>query len=202
MFILLGNFLLFRLRPGAVQIAGLALAAAGVAVTASRGEIGRLVQLDINSGDALMLVAVIVYAGYTIALRCKPEIHWQSLLTVLCAAAFVATIPFVIAEFMAGTIIVPDATGWGVVLYTVLFPSIIAQALYIKGVSMIGANRAGMFINMVPVSGALLSLAVLGEDFQAYHAVALLMVLGGIWLSEHSGRKTFVKAVRPGPDRA
>jgi drug/metabolite transporter (DMT)-like permease len=201
MLIFLGNFLLFGQRPGAAQLAGFLLAAAGVALTASHGDIGRLLELDINLGDALMLVAASVYAGYTIALRAKPGIHWQSLMTVLFSAAFAASIPFAAAELAAGRTIVPDAAGWGVVLYTVLFPSIAAQAFYVKGVAMIGANRAGMFINMVPISGALLSLLVLAEDFRAYHAVALLMVLCGIGLSELGGRAS-VKAGRLGRDRA
>lgn len=201
MLIFLGNFLLFGLRPRAAQLAGFLLAAAGVTLTASHGQIGRLLELQINFGDALMLVAVAVYAGYTIALRRKPDIHWQSLMTVLFSVAFIASVPFAIAEFLAGAAIGPDATGWGVVLYTVLFPSVVAQAFYVKGVAMIGANRAGMFVNMVPVSGALLSLAVLGEDFRSYHAVALLMVLCGIGLSELGGRAS-LRAGRLGPDRA
>jgi len=199
--IFLGNFLIFGLRPGPAQAAGFLLAAAGVVVTAGHGEIGRLVQLDINFGDALMLIAVAVYAAYTIALRYRPPIHWLSLMVVLCASAFLAAVPFVAAEFAAGAMILPDATGWSVVAYTVLFPSVLAQAFYIKGVALIGANRAGMFINLVPIFGALLSVVVLAEDFQAYHAIALPMVLGGIWLSEIGGREA-VRAVRPGPDRA
>ena len=122
-------------------------------------------------------------------------------MTVLFSAAFAASIPFAAAELAAGEAIVPDAAGWGVVLYTVLFPSIAAQALYVKGVALIGANRAGMFINMVPVSGALLSLLVLGEDFRTHHAAALLMVLCGIGLSELGGRRS-LKAGRRGLDRA
>jgi drug/metabolite transporter (DMT)-like permease len=201
MLIILGNFLMFGLRPGVVQMAGFVLAAAGVVLTASHGELGRLVQLDINFGDALMLIAVTVYAAYSIALRFRPVIHWLSLIAVLCAAAFLASIPFTIAEFAVGAMILPDATGWGVVIYTALFPSVIAQAFYIKSVALIGANRAGMFINLVPIFGALMSVAVLSDDFRAYHGVALLMVLCGIGLSELGGQTAF-KAGQRGPGRA
>ena len=54
---------------------------------------------------------------------------------------------------------------------------------------MIGANRAGLFINLVPIFGTLLSIIILGEDFRAYHAIAMALVFGGIWLAETSGRK-------------
>jgi drug/metabolite transporter (DMT)-like permease len=61
--------------------------------------------------------------------------------------------------------------------------------MYIRGNELIGANRAGLFINLVPIFGTLLSVVLVGEKFQAYHAIAIVLVLGGIWLAEHSGRK-------------
>ena len=108
---------------------------------------------------------------------------------VLCAGALISSIPFVAMEFWYGAGIVPDRRGWAVVAYTVLFLSILAQVFYIRGVELFGLNRAGLFINLVPIFGTLLSILVLGEDFQPYHAVAIVLVLGGIWLAEHSGRK-------------
>jgi drug/metabolite transporter (DMT)-like permease len=56
-------------------------------------------------------------------------------------------------------------------------------------VELIGPNRAGLFINLVPIIGTLLSISLLGEAFHLYHAIALILVLGGIWLAENSGRK-------------
>jgi drug/metabolite transporter (DMT)-like permease len=56
-------------------------------------------------------------------------------------------------------------------------------------VSLIGSNRAGLFINLVPIFGTLLAIIFLGEAFYFYHAIAIVLVLGGIWIAEHSGRK-------------
>jgi drug/metabolite transporter (DMT)-like permease len=108
---------------------------------------------------------------------------------VLTGAAFLSSLPFAAAEFAWGAGIVPDARGWAVVAYTSIFPSILAQVFYIRGVELIGANRAGLFINLVPIFGTLLSIAILGEEFRAYHALALVLTLGGIWLAEVSGRR-------------
>ncbi len=165
------------------------LSLAGVVLTASHGDPARLLNLDVNFGDLLMLIGVLVYSAYTVGLRFKPPVHWQSLMIVMTATALATTLPFVAAEFWVGAAILPDAQGWGVVLYTVLFPSIVAQIFYIGGVELIGANRAGLFINLVPIFGTLLSIVLLGEDFFAYHAIAMALVLGGIWLAETSGRK-------------
>jgi drug/metabolite transporter (DMT)-like permease len=136
-----------------------------------------------------MLIAVVVYAFYTVALRFKPAIHWQSLMIALTGGAFVATLPFVAAEFWYGAGALPDAQGWAVIVFTAIFPSILAQIFYIRGVELIGANRAGLFINLVPIFGTLLSVVLLREEFHLYHAIAIALTLGGIWLAEVSGRR-------------
>ena len=183
------NFLLFRLRATPGQIVGFLLSLAGVALTASHGNPAQLLQLDVNQGDALMLIAVILYSLYTVGLRFKPALHWQSLMIALIGTAALSSLPFAVAEHLAGAAVYPDLTGWGIVAFTVLFPSILAQIFYVRAVELIGANRAGLFINLVPVFGTLLSIIILREDFETYHGVAMAMVLGGIWLAETSGRK-------------
>ena len=189
MLIFLANFLLFRLHATWAQITGFSVSLVGVALTAGHGDPARLLALDLNFGDALMLAAVVGYAGYTVALRFKPDIHWQSLMIALTAGAFITSIPFALAEAQAGASIMPDARGWAIILYTAIFPSILAQIFYVRGVELIGANRTGLFVNLVPVFGTLMSVLLLGEEFHLYHAVALALVLGGIWLAETSGRK-------------
>ena len=189
MLIFAANFLLFRLRVSWAQIVGFVLSIAGVALTASHGDPARLLALDLNFGDLLMLGGIVLYAGYTVALRFKPAIHWQSLMIVMTAAALVASLPFVAWEFQTGLGIVPDGLGWAVVAYTVIFPSIVSQVFYIRSVELIGANRAGLFFNLVPIFGTLLSVLILREAFHLYHGLAMALVFGGIWLAEASGRK-------------
>ncbi|HEV7255407.1 MAG TPA: DMT family transporter [Mesorhizobium sp.] len=183
------NFLLFRQRVAWGQAVGFSLAVAGVALTASHGSLDRLLALDVNFGDALMLVAVLAYALYTVLLRFRPAVHWLSLMVVLTGAATLTSLPFAIGEAALGHMIQPDGQGWAVVAYTVLFPSILAQIFFIRGVELIGANRAGLFVNLVPIFGTLLSILILNEAFHLYHAAALAMVLGGIALAEWSGKR-------------
>ena len=80
------------------------------------------------------------------------------------------------------------STSAGFAVQGLSFASVISQVFFIRGNEMIGANRAGVFINLVPIIGSLLSVLILGEAFQLYHGLALVLVLGGIWLAEHSGR--------------
>ena len=190
MLIFLANFLLFRTAVTPIQILGFCLTLIGVALTTLHGDLTSLRELQVNRGDALMVVAIILYAGYTVGLRYRPNLHWQSLMIVMAAAALAAAIPFAIFEYASGSTIAPSAQGWAVALYTAVFPAILAQVFYIRGVTLIGPNRAGIFINMVPLAGAALSILILGESFRPYHAVALVLVLGGIWLSERSSLRS------------
>jgi drug/metabolite transporter (DMT)-like permease len=188
--IIVANFVLFRLRVNWAQIAGVVLTICGVILTACHGDPRRLLTLELNFGDAIMLVAVLFYSGYSVGLRLKPAMHWQSLMLTLSIAALVTSLPFFLWEIAAGKVIVPDAQGWAVTVYTAVGASIISQALYIRGNELIGANRAGLFINLVPIFGTLLSVIIVGETFQLYQALALVLVLGGIGLAEYSGRRS------------
>ena len=182
--IFLGNFLLFRMRVSLAQIAGFSLALLGVALTATHGKPLQIIALDLNFGDALMLVAIAAYAAYTILLRWRPAIHWKSMMALSALGAFVSAIPLAGWEIAAGAAIWPDTEGWVIALWTSVFASLLAQTLYILGVAGIGPNRAGLFINLVPVFGTLLSVLVVGEPLQLFHVAALALALGGIAIAE------------------
>ncbi|OUC50190.1 EamA family transporter, partial [Eggerthia catenaformis] len=128
-------------------------------------------------------------AVYTVALRWRPAIHWQSFIAVPAFGALISSVPLLAWEFESGNAIVPDATGWAIVLYAAIFPSLMSQVLYVRGVEMIGSNRAGLFINAIPVFGTLLSVLLVGETFQLFHLAAMLLVLGGIAIAERGRPK-------------
>lgn len=182
--IFLANFLLFRIRVTGAQILGFLLTVAGVAVAASSGSLERLMALELNKGDAIMLFGVLLYGGYTVALRFKPEMHWQSLMSVMALAAFITSLPFTLWEISRDAVIWPDTRGWMVAAYTAIFPSLVAQVYFIRGTELIGSNRAGLFINLVPIFGTLMSVLILGEILHLYHVLALTLVIGGIALAE------------------
>ncbi|WEX76928.1 DMT family transporter [Sinorhizobium numidicum] len=189
MLIFLFNFALFRTKASIAQVIGFTVTLIGVLTTAAHGDLASLLQLRLNFGDALMILACIVYAAYTVALRWKPAMHWQSFIAAPACGALLSAIPLLIWEFGKGNAIVPDATGWAIVVYAAIFPSLMSQVLYVRGVDMIGANRAGLFINAIPVFGTLLSVLLVGEAFRPFHLVALLLVLGGIAIAERGRPK-------------
>ena len=182
--VVLGAFAVDRTRISPTQGIGVFVSLLGVAVVASAGDPARLLALAINPGDLLMICACVLYAGYTVALRRGPAVSPFGLLTVMALAAFVTSLPLALAEWAGDDLQWPTPTGWIIVSAIALFPSLLAQAWFIRGVQLIGPGRAGVFVNLVPVFAALMGVSFLSEPFGTHHAVALSLVLGGIWLSE------------------
>jgi len=186
-FVLVGALMAYRTPVRKLQWVGAGVTLAGVAVVASAGDAERLLRLGLNNGDMLVVLATLLYAGYTVGLRRRPASTALGLFTVLAASAFLASLPMVVVEAWLGEFQAPTPRGWSVVALVALFPSFIAQVMFIRGVEIIGPGRAGIFINLVPVFGALIAVTYLGEEFHAYHVLALALVLGGIWLAERGG---------------
>jgi len=184
MLIFVMNFALFRMKVSWAQVFGFTLTFIGGLITAVHGDFETLRTLTVNIGDAIMMIAIVGYAIYTVALRWRPMVNWRTLMAVPALVAMLFSIPLAAWEYSSGRMIWPDTTGWIVALYTAVFASLIAQVLYIVGVGKIGANRAGLFINLVPVFGTLLSVAIIGEDLQIFHIVALALALCGIAIAE------------------
>lgn len=183
-FVLIGSFLLYRHRINAFQLAGVLVTLVGVIIIAAGGSMERLAALAINNGDFLMLIACAFYAAYAVGLPQRPKASPLAIFAVMAAAAFVVSLPLAAAEAALGYFQWPTATGWLVVLLVTLFPSFLAQIFFIQGVDHLGPARAGTFLNLVPIFAAFLAVVLLSEPFELFHALALLLVLVGIWLSE------------------
>ncbi len=188
-FIFLLNFVFFRVHVLGAQLIGFLLTLLGVLLTAGRGNIYTLFDLTFNKGDLMMLGAIFVYALYTVGLRWRPNIHWKSMITFAFGGALLASLPLSYSEYVRGDTVFPDFAGWMVVLYAGIFPSLVSQTFFLRGVELIGANRAGLFVNLVPIFGTLLSILIVGEQLHFYHLIALALVLGGISFAEWSKKK-------------
>jgi drug/metabolite transporter (DMT)-like permease len=186
MMVFILNFLVFRTRLHWAQVFGYTVTLAGVVLTASAGDITQLAGFSLNKGDILMLLATFVYAAYSVALRSRPNIHWLSFITILVCSASLTSLVVATVEIADGSAIWPTSfTAWAVILYTTIFPSIIGQVFFARGVELFGSNRAGIFVNLVPIFGSILAVLLLGEQFHLYHGVALALVIGGITIAQN-----------------
>ena len=187
-FVLLGTFLLYREPISLVQLGGIILTIIGVIIVAIRGDINQLRTFTFNIGDLLILLACLIYSIYTIFLRQKPDVPGMAMFGVISVAAMLASFPFAVFELVAGSLIWPSDTGALVILFVVIFPSFMSQLFFIKGVQLIGASRAGVFINMVPIFASVFSVILIGETFESYHMIGLILVLTGIAIAERMGK--------------
>lgn len=193
MMILAANFLVFRARARPLQIVGVIVAITGVLVTATHGELARLLSLDINIGDGFVILACLAYAAYTLALRFRPDVHIMSFMAVAFSGAALTSLLMLtlfgggISEF--ATIPSMSPTVWAVILYVMIFPSMFSQVAYARGVELVGPNRAAPSHNLIPVFGALGSVIILGEGLELYHYVAAAIIVGGIVLAEWAARR-------------
>ena len=188
LFIFVLNYLIYRTGVTWLQVTGFLLTLLGVIVTVSSGDPLGLIQKGgegINRGDWFMLAAALCYGVYSVALRSKPAMHWQSLLTSLIGGACVFALVGALFEYQLGLAQFPvTIQGLLVVIYAGIFPSLVSQGLFIKGVESLGANTAGLYINLVPVFGAVLAVLLLGENLYLYHALAFVLVVGGIMIAQ------------------
>lgn len=185
--VMAGAYLAYGDRVTRLQALGVAVTLAGVVTVASRGDLSVLLDLAFNRGDLIMLAAAMFYSAYTVALRVRPEVPGAALFAVFAVVAAAGALPLALWEAARPGYAWPTAEGWGLAVLVAIFPSCIAQLWFLRGVDLIGPGRAGVYINLVPVFAAVMAILILGETFAPYHAVALVLVAGGIWLAQRPG---------------
>ena len=182
--VLVGSCWFFRTSVNFVQIAGIVITMLGVVFVSISGELENMMSLSFNNGDLMMLIAVVFYGAYTVGLRRKHNLSSMVLFASVVGWAFISTLPLTIYEFASGRAVWPDENVWIIVGLIVLLPSFLSQICFIASVKLIGPARSGVFGNLVPVFASFLAVQLLGEAFEMYHGLSLLLVLSGIYIFE------------------
>jgi drug/metabolite transporter (DMT)-like permease len=187
--IALASFIFFSDRLTVRQGFGIALSLTGVVVVVSKGDFQALAQLQVNSGDLWVLAAMAVWGVYTAFLRKRPaEIHWLSLAASLFCVAAVLNWPLHAWEHAYIRSLVLSTDALLAIGYVSIFPSILAYVFYTRGVELIGGNRAGVFLHLVPLFGSTLAILILGEQPLWSHAVGFALILTGVTIAARRGR--------------
>lgn len=185
--ILAFSFLIFRERAGWPQLAGLVVSLAGVAVIVAEGEPSKLQALRLNLGDGLVMLAVVGYALYSTLLRRAPRVHALSLLAVLALISIAFLAPLYAVEHLRGEVMAPDVPTLASLAYVAIFPSMLSYLFYNRGVELMGANRAGQFVHLMPAFGAILAVLFLGEALRLFHLAGGVLIGAGIALASRKG---------------
>ncbi len=181
--IVLISFLLYKEKVNLLQVAGIILSLLGVVAIIGRGDFFMLFALDVNQGDLLVFMAVVAYALYSVILRKRPRVHPLSFIAVTFSLGTLILLPFYIVEFTffrTMTVDFPTVVSIG---YVAIFPSIVSFLCFNRGVELVGANRAGMFIHLMPVFGSIMAILFLEEALKWFHVVGILLIGCGIFLT-------------------
>jgi len=158
------------------------------AALVARGDLDILLHLNLNTGDLWMLAAVAVWAIYTVGLAWRPAgVHPMLMLAAFTAVGLTALFPAYLWEIAQGRTINVHAGSLLSLAYVGIFPSFVGYIFYNRGVAEVGANKASLFIHLMPVFGTLLSVVFLGEIPYAYHYAGIALIFAGIWLTMKKG---------------
>jgi drug/metabolite transporter (DMT)-like permease len=183
--------LLIRDVPFRSVVGGCALSFAGVALVAgsngqeNNGESPWL-------GGTLIVLGLVSWALYTIGGRRAMErfspltVNWTTL-----ALSLIPQLPLLLFDQkgqLSGFRSVP-ASGWLAVAYLIFFATALGQQAWLYGVKGIGPSRAGVFVNLIPVSALALSALVLGEPIGARKVLGIVLILAGVWLVNYQSQR-------------
>ena len=176
---------LFKLdQTNKYQLMGLILTIFGILSIITKLDLNILLTLNFNKGDLLMIGAVITWGIYSAFLKKKKfEVSLLTFVHILCTFGLLALIPQFLYEFMQGQTVTVNSTFIYSILYLAIFPSIGSYYCWAGAVSIIGANRAGIFLSLIPLFSAIMAILFFHEKFQFYHFIGSILTLFGLFLS-------------------
>ncbi len=163
------------------QVLGVFISLCGVFLILARGDMMFLLSLDFNRGDMLVLAAALCWALYSANLKRYPaELHPFSYLSGIVIVGLICLFPLYIIEISLGKEMHLSGSSLAAILYVALFASVLAFIFWNRAVRMVGANKAGPFIYLMPVFSTILAIIFLGEKVYMYHIFGVLLISAGI----------------------
>ncbi len=167
-------------RLGRAGVAGILLALVGVLVILSRGSLESLLGGGFGLGDILMVSAIVVWTAYTILGRRGPRLPAISSTAAQSVLAALLLAPVVLLTGGPRMPATPEI--WWALGFIVLFPSVLSYLLWNRALTVIPPARAGVFLNLITVFTAVLTLLA-GHPFTASQVIGGAVVLGGVALA-------------------
>ena len=172
------------------QIFGVILSLLGVLFIITKSDLNLIKNLDFNKGDLIMASGMFAWALYSALLKKKTyEISQITLLEVVIIIGLLFLVPIYILEMRLGNPLIVDKPFILTLSYVVLLPGLASFFFWIKGISIIGANRAGVFLHLMPIFGSLMAIILFNEKFMFYHLLGAIFIVAGISLSNKNIKK-------------
>jgi drug/metabolite transporter (DMT)-like permease len=180
-FILMFARIFYGQRVSLRQHLGIALSLVGVATIILQGELARIRTLTFNRGDLLVLLAAVVWAIYSVAIRRYPQgLNPFLFLFSTCISGLIFLIPFYAVELVAGDFISLNTATVLSIGYVGILASVVAFMGWTSGLRRVGAHVGGQFIHLMPAFSTILAVIFLGEHLRSFHVFGIILIFGGI----------------------
>ena len=176
---------LFKIeKTNIYQISGVIFSLLGVVVIIAKADLKNLLNLNFNKGDLWMVFAMFSWAIYSALLRKKKfELSQLSLLQTIISAGLIFLLPTYLIELALGYKVSIHLPFVLTLAYVVIFPGLASFIFWIKGISIIGSNRSGIFLHLMPIFSTILAIIIFKEKFMTYHLIGAILIITGIYLS-------------------
>ena len=178
------SWLIFKTQTYFMQFFGIILSIIGVLLIISKANLNNLINLDFTIGDLWMLAAVFSWGLYSVLLK-KIDSNLSQLATleVMIFIGLIFIFPFYFFESLNNSFLPKDFNEILMITYVAIFASITSFFAWNKGVSIVGANKASLFLHLIPVFSSMWAILFLGEIFSFFHLLGAVFIIFGIVLS-------------------
>ena len=182
--IILVCFLLKVEKTNIFQISGLIISVLGILAIITRLDLSILLSLNFNKGDLFMIGAIIAWGIYSAYLKKKTfDISLLALVHIICTFGLIFLLPLFILDVTQGKTIEISSNLFYILIYIAIFPSIGSYYCWAGAVSIIGANRAGIFLSLIPLFSTILAILFFNEKFLFFHFIGSILIILGLFLS-------------------
>ena len=177
-------FLLKIEKTNKFQIYGLIITVFGVLSFITKLNLNILLSLDFNKGDLIMIGGVITWGLYSSFLKKKKfKLPLLTLVHILCTLGLIFILPQFLYELSQGLTIKFNINLGYTLIYLALFPSIGSYYCWAGAVAIIGANRAGIFLSLIPFFSTIMAIVFFNEQFHFFHLIGSILIILGLFLS-------------------
>ena len=176
---------LFKIeKTNKFQILGLIISVLGILSIITKLDIEIILSLNFNKGDIIMIGGVITWGIYSTLLKKKKfTLPLLTLVHIVCTFGLICVFPQFLYEFSQGQIIEFNTNLFYILFFLALFPSIGSYYCWAGAVAIIGANRAGIFLSLIPLFSTIMAISFFNERFQFFHLIGALLIILGLYLS-------------------
>ena len=178
------SWLIFKTQTYFMQFFGIILSIIGVLLIISKANLTNLIDLNFTTGDLWMLAAVFSWGLYSVLLKkIDSSLSQLATLEVMIFFGLIFIFPFYFFESLNNSFLPKDTSEILMISYVAIFASITSFFAWNKGVSILGANKASLFLHLIPVFSSIWAILFLGENFFLFHFFGIIFIVLGIVLS-------------------